>query len=189
MIIFRNWCYQCKFQTDLLSENRSNYANKIKYIKILLKQTRDDWSSDSIKVQNSTKLYALDFNYFDHYNINKVLRNLIDLICVIYLNNILIFDNVSTQHWRHVKMMFERFRDYKLYVNLKKCEFDITQIEFLNFIIFIDEVSMNSKKMRTIEKWSRSTTYREFQMFLNFVNFYKRFVYRFFHIIIFLLIY
>ena len=30
--------------------------------------------------------------------INKILRNLIDVICVIYLNDILIFNDVSTQH-------------------------------------------------------------------------------------------
>ena len=49
-------------------------------------------------------------------------------------------------------MIFERFHDYELYVNLKKCEFNIIQIEFLNFIIFVDEINMNSKRIRTIEK-------------------------------------
>ena len=57
----------CRFQIDLLSENRSNYVNKIKNVKNFLKQTRDDWSNHSIKIQNSIKLYMLDFNYFDHY--------------------------------------------------------------------------------------------------------------------------
>ena len=52
--------------------------------------------------------------------INKALRNLVDAICVIYLNDILIFSEISTQHWRHVKMILERLRDYELYVNLKK---------------------------------------------------------------------
>ena len=49
-------------------------------------------------------------------------------------------------------MILERFRDFELYVNLKKCEFDIIQVELLDFIIFIDEINMNSKRMRTIEK-------------------------------------
>jgi hypothetical protein len=117
--------------------------------------------------------------------INQILKNLIDVICVIYLNDILIFNNKSTKHWRHVKIMFERFRTYELYVNLKKCEFVIKQIEFLNFIIFIDEINMNTKRMRTIEKWFQFKTYREIQICLNFVYFYKQFVYHYFHIVVF----
>ena len=61
------WKGRCRFQTDLLSGNRSDYVNRTKYVKNLLKQTRDDWPDDSIRVQYSTKLYALDFSYFDHY--------------------------------------------------------------------------------------------------------------------------
>ena len=115
--------------------------------------------------------------------INKVLRDLVDDICVIYLNDILIYSSESTQHWRHVKLILQRLRDFELYVNLKKCVFDTTQMKFLSFIVFIDEVSMNSEWMRTIEEWSRPRTYRELQMFLRFVNFYRRFVYRYSHIV------
>ena len=34
--------------------------------------------------------------------INKILRRLINVICVIYLNDILIFNEDSTKHWLHV---------------------------------------------------------------------------------------
>jgi hypothetical protein len=104
------------------------------------------------------------------------LRKLIDVICVIYLDDILIYNNDSTQHWRHVRFVFERLKQYELYVNLKKCEFVIDQIEFLNFIVFIESVQMNSKKIKIIEKWSQSKSYRKLQMFLNFVNYYRRFI-------------
>ena len=82
-------------------------------------------------------------------------------------------------------MIFQRFRDYQLYVNLKKCEFFIIQIEFLNFIIFIEKINMNRKKIRMIKKWFESQTFREFQMFLKFVNFYRKFIHRYFAIVAF----
>ena len=65
--------------------------------------------------------------------INKILREFVDVICVIYLNDILIYNNDSTQHWRHVRFVFERLKQYELYINLKKCEFVIDQIEFFKF--------------------------------------------------------
>ena len=70
-----------------------------------------------------------------------------NVIYVIYLNDILIFNDKSANHRRHVQQVFERFKNYELYVNLKKCEFDIDEIEFLSFIIFIKEMRMNSKRI------------------------------------------
>ena len=49
-------------------------------------------------------------------------------------------------------MIFKRLRQFQLFVNLKKCQFDIKKIEFLEFIIFINEVRMNLKQMRTINE-------------------------------------
>ena len=112
--------------------------------------------------------------------INKTLRKLVNNICVIYLDDILIYNENSTKHWWHVRMIFKRLRQFQLFVNLKKCQFDIKKIEFLKFIVFIDEVQMNSKRVRTINEWFKLKIYKEIQVFLNFVNFYKRFIYRYF---------
>ena len=70
-----------------------------------------------------------------------------NIICVIYLNNILIFNEDSTKHRLHIQRIFKRLKNYELYINLKKCKFDIDEIDFLNFIIFIKEVRMNLKRI------------------------------------------
>ena len=117
--------------------------------------------------------------------INKILKKLINIFCVIYLNDILIYSSNSTKHWRYMRLIFERLKQYQLYINLKKCEFVITKIEFLNFIVFIKNVQINSKKIRIIQKWSLSKNYREFQIFLRFVNYYKRFIKNYFKLFVF----
>ena len=66
---------------------------------------------------------------------------------MIYLNDILIFNEDSTKHRLHVQRILKRLKNYELYINLKKCEFDIDKIDFLNFIIFIKEIRMNSKRI------------------------------------------
>ena len=48
--------------------------------------------------------------------------------------------------------MLERLRKYSLYVNLKKCKFNITKIEFLSFIVFLKDIQMNLEKIKTIKK-------------------------------------
>ena len=40
--------------------------------------------------------------------INWVLVRLIDIFCVIYLNNILIYSEILNQHYKHIKKVLER---------------------------------------------------------------------------------
>ena len=84
--------------------------------------------------------------------INKALRELVNVIYVIYLNDILIFSEDSTEHRRHVQQVLERFKDFELYINLKKCEFNIEKVEFLSFIVFTKGIQMNSKRILMIKK-------------------------------------
>ena len=72
--------------------------------------------------------------------INKALKKLVDIIYIIYLNNILIFNKNLTKHQRHEQQIFERLKDFELYINFKKCEFNIEKVEFISCTIFIKEI-------------------------------------------------
>ena len=93
--------------------------------------------------------------------INKSLTSLINNFCVVYLNDILIYSSSQEEHLDHVKQVLERLRRFSLYVSLKKCEFFITEVEFLDFIMFIDNVAMNKRRVKAIQKWSRSKFFYE----------------------------
>ena len=108
--------------------------------------------------------------------INKILRKLINHICVIYLNNILIYFKTREEHWKCVRKMFERLRQFKLYVKLSKYFFMIQVIEFLEYIINNYNVFMNSRRVKVIQTWFEFRTLRELQIFLEFANVYRRFV-------------
>jgi len=83
--------------------------------------------------------------------INKILTKLLNDFCVVYLNDILIFFIKKNDHVNHMKQILERLRKFKLYASLKKCEFFIIKVNFLKFIIFIKNVSMNSSKINIIK--------------------------------------
>ena len=111
--------------------------------------------------------------------INKILRNLINYIYVVYLNNILIYSQTREKHWNHVRQVLKRLKQFKLYVKFLKCIFMISQVEFLKYIVERNEIAMNSSRMNIIRTWFIFIILRELQVFLEFVNFYKRFVKRF----------
>jgi len=73
----------------------------------------------------------------------------------------------------------KRLRKFKLYASLKKCEFFITKVNFLKFIIFTEDVSMNSSRINIIKTWFRSKMYWKIQVFLKFINFYWHFIHHY----------
>ena len=84
--------------------------------------------------------------------INKSLTGLINNFCVVYLDDILIYSSSQEEHLDYVKQVLKRLRRFSLYASLKKCEFFITEVEFLNFIMFIDNVAMNKRRVKAIQK-------------------------------------
>ena len=93
--------------------------------------------------------------------INRALAGLVDVTCVVYLDNILIFSEDPAEHWQHIKQVLQRLRQYQLYANLKKCAFNTTQVEFLGFIMSTAGVEMDPRRVATIKEWPRPKTYRE----------------------------
>jgi hypothetical protein len=65
-----------------------------------------------------------------------VLRDLLDEIASAYLDNILIFTNGTlSQHYDDVRQVLKRLQDASLYLELKKCEFDVRTTKYLGFIL------------------------------------------------------
>ena len=84
--------------------------------------------------------------------INKSLTNLINNFCVVYLNDILIYSSSQEEHLDHIKQVLKRLKRFSLYTSLKKCEFFIIKVEFLDFIMFINNVAMNKRRVKAIQK-------------------------------------
>lgn len=78
--------------------------------------------------------------------INQALIGLVDVICVVYLDDILIYSEDPATHDEAVRKVLERLRTYKLFANLKKCQFDTDTVEFLGYIISPTGVEMDPSR-------------------------------------------
>ena len=58
-----------------------------------------------------------------------------------------------------MRKVLERLRRFKLFINLKKCEFFIKEVEFLGFIISTKGVTIDSRRIDTIRTWPKLKTY------------------------------
>ena len=108
--------------------------------------------------------------------INSVLRDLLDIFCVVYLDDILIFSENQEQHEHHVKLILQRLADNHLYCKLEKSEFSVTTTTFLGYLISDQGISMLPDRIQDVNNWPAPKNRTELQSFLGFANFYRMFV-------------
>ncbi len=177
---------------SLISETLNRLSKVKQFTKLNLKnvyhclriQCEDEWKMMFHIHYDHFEYMIMSFNLintsviFQTY-INKIMTELLNDFYVVYLNDILIFFVKKTDHINYVKQILERLRKFKLYASLKKYEFFITKVNFLEFVIFIENISMNSSRINIIKTWLRSNMYQEIQVFLKFINFYQRFIHHY----------
>jgi hypothetical protein len=107
---------------------------------------------------------------------NHALSDLIDRICVVYLDDVLIYSRTDQEHEGHVRTVLERLRRHSLYAKLSKCEFHKDSIDFLGFVIGKDGVSMEPERVTAIQDWPIPQSIRDIRVFIGFANYYRRFI-------------
>ncbi len=122
--------------------------------------------------------FANAFITFQSY-INFALRKFLNVFVIIYLNDILIYSQNEEKHTNHVWFVLKRLKKYKIFAKLSKCDFDLKEIDYLKFIVRINDIRMNFARIAIVKKWVESTTRRHVQTFLKFVEFYRRFIKKF----------
>src|ERR1051326_1352940 len=90
--------------------------------------------------------------------VNKALIELLDVCCIAYLNDILIYSKTEQNHVRDVKAMLELLRKAELFVKLEKCVFHARSVEFLRFVIDQDGIHMEEEKVQVVQDWSSPRT-------------------------------
>uniref|UniRef100_A0A8P4GJA5 Gypsy retrotransposon integrase-like protein 1 n=1 Tax=Dicentrarchus labrax TaxID=13489 RepID=A0A8P4GJA5_DICLA len=108
--------------------------------------------------------------------VNDVLRDMLNRFLFVYLDDILIFSQSQEEHVQHVRQVLQRLLENKLFVKAEKCEFHVTSVSFLGFIIERGQVKADPAKIQAVADWPSPTTRKQLQRFLGFANFYRRFI-------------
>jgi len=108
---------------------------------------------------------------------NNVFRTVIaEGIVIVYLDNILIFTKTKEEYERAVRRVLEILTEHKLFLHPEKCEFHQKQIEYLGLVISENKVAMDPVKVAGVHEWPVPENWTDVQAFIDFVNFYCRFI-------------
>ena len=140
-------------------------------------RTRYDYFEYQILFFDFTNAFAS----FQAY-INKILTKKLNVCVIVYLNDIIVYLKTLEQHNKNVCWMLKQLKLFSLYVARNKCQFQTNIIDFVNFRVSIKKVQIIIDKFEVIRNWFKFTSMIHIMQFIDFANFYKRFIRNFFRI-------
>lgn len=107
---------------------------------------------------------------------DHVLRDFIGKICVIYLDDILVFSTSLQEHGENLGKILSALEKFNLKIQLDKSEFLKKETSFLGHVITTEGVKPNPDKIRAIKEWPLPTTDTELKRFLGTLGYYRKFI-------------
>jgi hypothetical protein len=107
---------------------------------------------------------------------NDIFEEWFDDFVVVYIDDILIYSGSSVEHAEHLRKVFQRLRENKLYAKLEKCEFGVTEVNFLGHRIIQESLKMNDHKVKAIMDWEPPKSVPALRSFLGLASYYRKFI-------------
>lgn len=108
-----------------------------------------------------------------------VLAGLARTICVVYLDDVLVFGRDMQEHNVNLKMVLDRLRKAGLRLKPTKCYLAKERVEYLGHVVTAAGVQTDPRKLKAVEKYPRPTDVKTFRSFLGLASYYRRFVPKF----------
>ncbi|MCO5571737.1 hypothetical protein L7F22_025485 [Adiantum nelumboides] len=97
----------------------------------------------------------------------------------VFFDDVIIYSKTIEEHKEHLKVIFQALRDNKLYVNQKKSEFFLQEIQYLGHIISKNGIRMDLAKLEVIKDWPNPRNLHEVRSFIGMCAYYRRFIEKF----------
>lgn len=106
--------------------------------------------------------------------LHTVLRGLD--FCFSYIDDILIASIDEEEHLRHIKIVFDRLKEFGILINTEKCDFMKPEVVFLAHTVNVVGSTPTTERVEAINSYKLPTTVKELRRFLGMLNFYRRFL-------------
>ncbi|GJX44577.1 putative reverse transcriptase domain-containing protein [Tanacetum coccineum] len=108
-------------------------------------------------------------------NVPTVLRDLMNWVCKPYLDRFvivfiddifLIYSKSRKEHEGHLKLILRLLKKGELYAKFSKCEFWLSNVQFLGHVIDSEGIHVDSTKIESIKNWASPKLPTEIHQFL-----------------------
>lgn len=107
---------------------------------------------------------------------NNVLKEYINKICLVYLDDIIIFSTSLQEHIHSIELIFKCLQNANLKVQLDKSEFCKRETQFLGHIVSQNGVKPNPAKIECVVNFPIPKTPKQIKQFLGLTGYYRKFI-------------
>ena len=72
---------------------------------------------------------------------------------LVYLDDVLVFSTTEHGHENHLRLVFQRLRERRLQVKVKKYEFGKPYLKYLGHVVGSGEVHVDKDKVSAVVNW------------------------------------
>jgi hypothetical protein len=102
---------------------------------------------------------------------------------IVYMDDILIATSASLeQHREAVHGVLDILEQNDLFIKPEKCIWEAPRVDYLGLILERGITRMDPAKVKGVANWPTPSSVKQVRSFLGFCNFYRPFIYQFFHI-------
>lgn len=107
---------------------------------------------------------------------NIILREENWLMCLVYLDDVLIFAKNFDEHMRRLKIVFQKIKDSGIKLSPLKCNLFQKEVQYLGHLITESGIKTDPSKISAIKEWPLPNNVSELRSFLGFCNYYRKFI-------------
>lgn len=107
---------------------------------------------------------------------NYVLRDYINKICLVYLDDVIILGTSLQEHCENIRKVFQKLLEYNLKIQLDKSEFMRKEVAYLGHVVTQDGIKPNPDKIAAVKNFPIPKTPKEIKQFLGLLGYYRKFV-------------
>jgi transposase InsO family protein len=97
-------------------------------------------------------------------------------ICLIYLDDVLVWSRTVDEHLQRLQQIFELMREAGVRLKPQKCHFLMKRVSFLGHVVSEAGVETESDKVEAVKSWPKPESKKDIQAFMGLCGYYRRFL-------------
>ena len=94
----------------------------------------------------------------------------------VYLDDIVVFSDTWEEHLNQLNCLVNALHDANLVLNLSKCSFAKTQVQYLGHVVGLGTLAPSFAKVEAIERMAAPCTKKQIRRFFGAIGYYRRYI-------------
>ena len=105
-----------------------------------------------------------------------VLAGLARVVCLDYIDDILVMGSTFSEHLENLQKVFERLRQAGLRLKPSKCHLAKREVEYLGYVVSAGGIAADPKKVQAVQEFPVPTDLKQLRSFLGLASYYRRMI-------------